>query len=159
MEDNESIFQMIRLNDHASLQAISGKYTPDITNEDGQSLMHEAASFNSVECASELLKNSCPINMQDPKGMTPLHYAVANSSYNVAKLLLESGVDASLVDKYGNEPLWTATFNARGEYEIVKLFANSNSSPDHKNNNGKSPLDFANQIKDGYLIDILNTIK
>ncbi len=150
---------MVRLNDYVSLQAISGNYAPDIVNEDGQSLMHEAASFNSLECASELLKNSCPINTQDSNGMTPLHYAAANLSYNVAKLLIESGADTSIVDRYGNEPLWIATFNARGEYEIVKLFTKSNSSPDHKNNSGKSPLDFATQIKDDDLIYILNSLK
>jgi len=118
-------------------------------------LLHKAAAYNSVECAIEIIKKGFDVNVVDFKGMTPLHYAAANGSVRLANILIEAGASLSISDKFGNEPLWTAVFNARGDYKIVKMFVDNGANPNHKNNAGRSPVDFARQIKDSGLIDIL----
>ena len=60
-----------------------------------------------------------------------------------------------LKDKYGNTPLWTAVFNSRGNYDVVKQLIKAGSNPFLKNNFGKSPFDFAKQIKDNKLAELL----
>jgi hypothetical protein len=49
--------------------------------------------------------------------------------------------------------VWSAVFNARGKYETVLVFARFGASAvaEVKNNAGRSPLDFARQIKDSTL--------
>lgn len=157
MTNIEDILQLVRLNDQTMLRSVRGNYDPAALNEEGQSLMHEAAAYNSHECAFELIDAGCPLNLQDKNGQTALHYAAANSSFDVAKILIESGADLSLKDKYGNESLWTATFNARGNYQLINIFT-KDASPDNKNKSGRSPLGFAKQIGDEDLIKILESI-
>jgi ankyrin repeat protein len=158
MLDKDSIFQLVRLNNHTELSKIINQADSEIINEDGQSLLHEAAAHNSYECASLLISKKFNLNTTDDKGMSPLHYAVANNSYEVAKLFIDNDIDISIQDKFGNEALWTATFNARGNYKIVQTFIGTKANPRNKNKNNKSPLDFAIQINDTQLINLLNKI-
>lgn len=70
--------------------------------------------------------------------------------------MLKHNADPNLYDIYGNGPLWTATMNARGYFECVKILLEHNANPDKKNNAGRSPHDMANTIKQG-LDEIFNT--
>jgi ankyrin repeat protein len=60
-----------------------------------------------------------------------------------------------LRDEHGNTPLWTAVFNAKGDYVIVEQLIQASANPNSQNRHGRSPLDFARQIKDRDLISIL----
>lgn len=51
--------------------------------------------------------------------------------------------------------LWTAVFNAKGKYNIVKILKESGADSFSKNEAGRSPLDFAIQINDKDLCQIL----
>jgi ankyrin repeat protein len=64
-----------------------------------------------------------------------------------------------LEDIYGNQALWTAVFNAKGNYTVVEAFLKFKQDVEHKNKYGKSPLDFAKQITDQFLIKILENHK
>ena len=46
-------------------------------------------------------------------------------------------------------------FNARGDYELVKILIDSGAKPNLKNNAGKSPLDFAKTINNDQLTRLL----
>jgi len=149
----ELVFQAVRLKDYETF--VKNLDDVSVLNEEGQTLLHEAAAYDSDECAREIVNKGGDVDALDVKGMTPLHYAAANGSAQVADILVKSGANLAISDKFGNEPLWTAVFNARGNYEIVKLFVDNGANPNHKNNAGRSPVDFANQIKDSGLIAIL----
>ena len=126
------------------------------TLTDGErNLLHVAIAYGRVDHARELIHRGIDVNAQDVNGETPLHYAAVHCVPETAQLILEHGGDVSLLDKHGNTPLWCAAFNARGSYETVNLLLQHGAMPTHKNMHGKSPLDFARQIEDKRLIDLL----
>lgn len=73
----------------------------------------------------------------------------------IAELLLQKKAQINIIDKYGNNPLWVAVFNAHGDYRMVKLFLKYNANIQNKNRANRSPLDFAKQINDLDLVNIL----
>jgi ankyrin repeat protein len=102
-----------------------------------------------------LLAHGADINHQDRNGWSALDFAIQGKRIEIAKLLLEQEASIDLKDPYGNTPLWRATFDAKGDYELVKILISHGADPHLKNNSGRSPLDFASQIKDDELIKIL----
>ena len=68
-------------------------------------------------------------------------------------MILQNGGDVNVKDKYGNNPLWTAVFNEN--YQIVQLYVDNNGDINNKNGNNMSPLDFAIELADTTLIEIL----
>ncbi len=90
------------------------------------------------------------------KGSTVLHLIADYQDIEIAKLLLEKGADINIRDKYGNNAMWTAVLYCRGRYyEMVELFMKYQPDITTKNNAGRSPLDFAMQVNNQRLIDIL----
>jgi ankyrin repeat protein len=105
------------------------------------------------------MRRHVDVNAQTTTGSTPLHYAAAHSNTNAARLILSHGGDVTIADKHGNTPLWTAVFNARGKYELVELLLQHGAAQvaTRKNLHGKSPLDFATQIGDAHLMQLLQS--
>ena len=127
----------------------------DATTTNERNLLHIAIAYRRPENSIELINRGINVNWQDEEGSTPLHYATNYGQLEVVRLILKKGGDYSVVDKHGNTPLWYAVFNARGHYDIVALLLQSGAVPTLKNNNNRSPLDFAQQIGDEKLISIL----
>jgi ankyrin repeat protein len=150
-----NLFEYIRKNNKDLFYMHIDSVDINQTNEQGQNMLHEAIAFNNKALSEELIKRKINVNHQDEKLQTPLHYVANYNNSKIAKLLLNNHGDLNVVDKYRNSPLWTATFNARGSYEIIKLFLKYFPDINHKNNNNKSPLDFARKINDKELIDLL----
>ncbi|MBN8671475.1 MAG: hypothetical protein J0L80_12360 [Chitinophagales bacterium] len=75
----------------------------------------------------------------------------------MAEACINAGADPNIDDIYGNNCLWTAVFNAKGKYEIVELYKKSGANVNSRNNAGRSPLDFAQQINDYKLIEVLTS--
>ena len=123
-------------------------------NEYKQNLLHEAIACCRNDIATNLI-NRNNINQQDYKGETPLHYCAAYFNLEIAELLLQKKAQINIIDKYGNNPLWVAVFNAHGDYRMVKLFLKYNANIQNKNRANRSPLDFAKQINDLDLVNIL----
>ena len=65
----------------------------------------------------------------------------------------------NIIDYYGNNPLWYAVFNANDDYCLVKLLVKYGADALSKNNAMRSPLDFAKQIEDTEMINILTDKK
>jgi len=104
---------------------------------------------------SWLIEHDADINHQDRNGWSALHFAVQEQNTEVAEYLLQHGASTNLQDAYGNTPLWRATFQARGSYGMVRLLLSHKADPDLKNKASRSPMDFAVQIGDDALIQIL----
>jgi len=153
----EEAFQMVGLNELEKLKEIVNEgNVNNFVNEYGQNLLHEAIVGDALEIFQYLLYCKVDINKMDKEGKTPLHYSTAYNSYEYTKLLLDSkGIENSVKDKYGNNPMWVAVFNSDGYYDIVKLLKEHGVDAFSKNNANRSPLDFAIQIEDKELAEIL----
>lgn len=124
-------------------------------NEYGQNLLQEAIGYCREDIAIDLINKGIDINHQDKKGWTPLHFCAQYSNTTIAEVLLQKGAKVNIVDIYGNNPLWYAVFNAHDDYKIIKLFMEYGADATTKNNAMRSPLDFARQIGDEVMIEIL----
>jgi ankyrin repeat protein len=125
-------------------------------DEFGYTALHYAISRKNKTIAMILLEHGADVTIQDDDGATPLDYAAEYNLYVVAEAILKKDPQAlNIEDKHGNQPLWTATFNAKGNYEMIKQFMNFAPDVNHKNKHGKSPLDFAQQINDESLVNLL----
>ena len=124
-------------------------------NQYGQNLLQEAIESNIDEIAIDLVNRKIDVNHQDIKGFSSLHYCAQYCNMRVAELLLKDNAYINIEDSYGNNPLWTAVFNARGNYQMVELFIKYGADAHNKNKANRSPIDFAKQIEDTYMIKIL----
>jgi len=150
-------FQEIRLGHESELRnAISDEDIVTL-NEHRQNLLHEAVAYKRLEIGKELIRRGIFVNHQDDEGGTPLHYAAAHRDPIFTKVLLENGANPNIHDQYGNGPLWAAVFNAKGFYDVVALLMDAGANPNHRNKHDRSPLDFAQQIKDNQLVAILQS--
>ncbi|SHM45196.1 Ankyrin repeat-containing protein [Chryseobacterium carnipullorum] len=151
------VFEMIEFNDLEDLEKIVNENNVNFfVNEFGQNLLHEAITQDKPEIFNYLLYCNIDNNKLDREGKTPLHYSTAHNNYNLTKLLLESnGIEKGIKDQHGNNPMWVAVFNSRGHYDIVKLLMEHGIDAQSKNTSGRSALDFARQIKDEELVQIL----
>lgn len=151
------IFHIVDLNNLQDLEKIVNDSNVNFfVNEFEQNLLHIAIARNSREIFNYLLYCDIDINKLDKDNKTPLHYSTSYNNFDFTKLLLESKrIEINQTDIYGNNPMWVASFNARGYYDIVKLLKKHGGNPNSKNNSNKSALDFAKQIEDNEMIEIL----
>lgn len=122
----------------------------------GQNLLQESIACNKPDIAADLIKRGIDLNFQDGKAMTVLHYCANYGALSTALLLIQYGANIDIIDNFGNQPLWYAVFKAQGKYDLVKLLVENGADCGHKNNAGRSPLDFAKQINDTELVDLLS---
>lgn len=119
----------------------------------GRSLLSSAIIEKLPRVIEFLLEFDDILTIPDKKGMLPLHICAVTNDVKTTKLLLEKGLNVDVKDFYGNTPLWRATFNSN--YELAKLLVKFGANPEIKNNNGISPLDFAIEVEDEKLLEIL----
>lgn len=76
--------------------------------------------------------------------MTPLHAAAYHGYVYIAKMLVEAGADVDAAEtRYGFTPL---AYSARnGHTEVIKLLLDSGADPNKRVNDGRTPLQLANQ--------------
>jgi len=131
-----------------------------IVDKEGDTALHMGVLKKNEEIVKLLVQNNCDVNAQNKKGKVPLHYAAELNLIEIAKSLIEMNADLGISDNYGNQPLWTAIFSAAegktNKLPIVELFLQNGADKNHKNDAGRSPLDFAYQVKYEPLLEILN---
>ena len=118
-------------------------------DEYGRVQLHYEANGGSADGVSALLNQGANVDAQDDNGMCALHFAAQSGHHNVITLLLEAKANPNLLDAHGNGPLWTATMNARGDFESVEALLEAGANPTEKNKHGRSPVDMANTINHG----------
>jgi ankyrin repeat protein len=153
-----TIHAYARLNMTQELRAaLDSGADPNEKDNFGTTALQNAIAHKKDEAVAMLLEHGADVTIQDNDGSTALHYAIEYGLPNVVTLLLAKNPKiVAIGDKHGNEPLWVATFNARGNYEIVSLLMRHGANPAHRNRASRSAVDFAKQINDDVLIGMLN---
>jgi len=124
-------------------------------NEFGENLLHEAILTRKPDIALALIARGINVNKGDHETTTSLHLCASKKPFDVARAILKGGGDVTIQNSHGNQPLWTAVFNARVDYRLVKALLEAGADPNHKNKYAKSPLDFAVTIGSSELQKIL----
>ncbi len=153
--DKASIFTIAKYGDY---DAFFHKFKDSDINkcEAGSSLLHLSIAGRNFEIASFLILKGIDTNMVNSDGQTVLHIITFYPNFEITEALLKNSTDVNLRDKHGNNALWYAVFNCKGkDYDLVRLFMRYDVDIYTKNKAGRSPLDFAIQIGDQQLQNLL----
>lgn len=143
-------------NNRTVLQWLESNSDLSAKDEYGAGPLHIALASNNLEIIKPLIEQGFDLDLQDGAGKTILHYLAEDPDlYGFAQTLPLDNRSMQIEDTYGNTPLWSAVFNARGRYDLVKHYLQAGGDINKKNKHQKSPLDFAQQINDEPLIAIL----
>ncbi len=123
----------------------------------GSTILHDVVYDGTVRIAELLLKKGACVNATNFRSATPLHQAVNSYSPEMACLLLNYGADIDAVDCDGDTALHYAFnhgarfFNVKDKEVISELLA-AGANAYAKNQEGHSPLDYANRSNDPNII-------
>lgn len=153
----EELFHLVWMNNDDAVKYIKSVKNINSLNEEGQTLLHEAAAKNNVVISKALLEAGIDSSIQDNDGQTALHYCALNRSLDVAHEIFKFNPNINIADKHGNQPLWSAVIRCPDDDVglVVELMENG-ADPNWENSYGKSPLDLAIDMEDDELISILN---
>jgi Zn-dependent protease with chaperone function len=102
----------------------------------------------------QLIVEGAAINEKDSEGYTALQYAVTWGDVEAAQLLIEKGSDVNTTDNWGSTPLMNAVYNA-GDVETVELLLANGADKTLEDSDGKTAYDYAVEIRDPELRDLL----
>ena len=96
--------------------------SPDMTDEEGCSILHHAASHGQVEVIKLLHERGCCIDPVDRHGRTPLHHAATSGGAAPIGVLVDLGSNVNYLDYEGNTPLKRAVMceNYSTQEELLK---------------------------------------
>ncbi len=124
-------------------------------NPDGASLLRIAIAYGSEPIALDLVQRRIEIDQPDRNGATEIQNALNKGFWNLARRLLENGASVAHRDDFGNNAVWYAVTHPKPDYDLVKLLIQNGSDIEGKNQAGRSPLDFAKEIGDSQMVEIL----
>ncbi|KAL3860767.1 hypothetical protein ACJMK2_010838 [Sinanodonta woodiana] len=78
--------------------------SPNVTNEDGLTALHQCCIDDSEEMLKLLLEFGANVNAKDSELWTPLHAAATCGHVHLCRLLIEKGADLLAVNADGNMP-------------------------------------------------------
>ena len=119
---------------------------PDVLDPDGRTALMAAAIDSKLDAAQILIDAGANVDAQDPGGWSALHFAAQSGSLEIVDLLLDAGASVNVVDIHGNTPLGKATFECRGNGDLIKLLRSRGADPYLENNSGVSPVALARTI-------------
>lgn len=137
--NSNDLFQAIRRGDAESFFEFISTGDLNQLNPFQQNALHESIAYKRPAFAREVIRRGINVNQQDYKGQTPLHVAASYHDTEIVREILKRGADVSLADKYGNGPLWTAVFNAKDSFDLVRLLVEAGrilNSPTKRENRG-----------------------
>jgi uncharacterized protein len=105
-----------------------------------------ATFYDNLDLLKWLIDNGADVNHQDKVGYSALHFAAQEKNLEPAKLLIYNGASLEIADKHGNTPIWTAIFNSKGDYSLVKLYISKGANLDIENKHNMTPRKLANTI-------------
>ena len=72
------------------------------SQEDGNSILHQAVDYRHVDSVRYLIERGCPIDARNSCEETPLLLAMKHDLYEVIPILLENGADVNAVSRCGH---------------------------------------------------------
>lgn len=142
-KDLEDLSRIIDSGDLDRVKFICGSHGIDAYDSYYRTTLILAVTSNKRQIVDWLLKEKANINNRDRNGYTCLHFCGQEKHEEMTKLLLANGADPNLPDEHGNSPLWTALFNAKGDFKVVKLLRENGADARLKNLYNRSPDDMA----------------
>lgn len=139
---------------HALKYLFARGLRPSVQSQDGDMLLHCAASNNDIASLIIILENGAKINALDSQGAAALHYAAMKGNVEAVDLLLENGADPNLQTRGGMTPLMLAA--RMDQQNVISLLKHKDAKIDLKNNEGKTVIKFA---KERHEHDFLKTLK
>ena len=113
--------------------------------------IHRAAEKGNIEAVKQYIAAGSDVNAKDNNGWTPLHY-VANKE--VAELLIDEGADVNKkISQEGITPLHFAAWQGRSE--IAELLIAEGADVNAKDDGGRTPLDWAEEVEHTETADLL----
>lgn len=142
--DLEFLTHIVEKEDKEQLKIILHHHGVNAFDDEKVSALVWASFLGKTHLMHWLLEMGSDVNHQDRIGYTSLHYCAQEKRIEAAEILPQHGANPNLRDQHGNTPLWTALFNAKGKFEMVKLLLRQGVDSQTKNKHGKSPNDLAN---------------
>jgi ankyrin repeat protein len=143
----KSVINLVFENNPEALQhALERGAKVDEPDHDGRTALIHAAIDNKLQLAKLLLNSGAEIDAQDNLGNSALHYAAQEQHLDMASLLVSEHATIDIQDAHGNTPLWRAVFNSRGSGKLITLLLKAGADRNHRNKQGKTPLDLAKTI-------------
>ena len=124
-------------NDKKSLRKLIDKHGVDAYDRYKRTILINSVAKGNMEITKFALDNSANINFQDQSGYTSLHFCALYKYSEITDLLIEKGVDVNIRDEHGNPPIWTAIFNAKGDFSIVRKLYKAGADIETKNKQTK----------------------
>jgi ankyrin repeat protein len=119
-------------------------------DNDGNTVLHLAATANNVPIFRELLSIYPEPNVQDYDGRTPLHLACGNGDSDIVTELLANNAEVNISDRYSNSPLHYALLNEHSG--IASMLLQKGAEVNGKNQSGNSPITLAIRMGDTKLV-------
>lgn len=131
----DDLFRLIRANDLDGLQRLADH--PNVANGIGETPLHYAATFGSVESVRILLDHGADPNARNRAGATPL----VSAAYDLAKtrLLVEKGADVNAHAANGITPLMVAA-SVHGNVATVRYLLDKGADAKAVRDNGDDAL-------------------
>ncbi|MGM0904682.1 MAG: M48 family metallopeptidase [Bacillota bacterium] len=114
----------------------------------------QAVMDEDMERLEQLVVEGTPIDEKDTDGYTALQYAVIWGDVEAAQWLIENGADVNTADNWASTPLMNAVYNV-SDVEIVELLLANGADKTLEDSDGKTAYDYAVEIRDAELRDIL----
>ncbi|MBR4986295.1 MAG: ankyrin repeat domain-containing protein [Proteobacteria bacterium] len=139
IEDEQLLIKLIK----------SGKIKYDITDKDGNCLLHKFAS--NEDMLNLLIQSGLNINTQNSDGQTPLFYA---RDPQIIEKYIKAGADINHADHHGNTPIFQASKNDTEHFPLTAQFVKHGADINHANHAGQTPV-YEINIENG-LQDFIN---
>lgn len=154
-EDLNQLRDLIEQGNNEAVKGILKNHGVNAFDSDKRTALIWAVFFSNNDLLRWLINQGADLNHQDRNGYTGLHFCGQEQNVAIAQVLLESGADPNVKDQHGNSSLWTALFNARGHFELVKLLRDYGADPTSSNIHGRSPDDMAITIYEKQIDELI----
>ena len=106
LESSETLFFHIKDRNYPLFKTIFEKFkmNPDLTDNDGNSLLSLAVQSNSFQIVNYLINAGASVNTQNKSNNTPLHFALSFHNFEIADMLIKSGANEKIQNKSGMTP-------------------------------------------------------
>lgn len=157
----DHIIEAVYRKDLGTLRTASREDVNQI-DEDGYTPLMNAILAEDADAAVVLvlLERGADLNaVDDGQHWTALHFASRDEDAELVRQLVEAGAELDPVDAFGNTPLWRAIFEAAEDTGAIELLLEHGADPHRANEKGISPLDLAQELGRGDLIDLLSHLR